>query len=154
MKTRDLYLATAVLLCVSAGAAFGESLWVKAATVDLRSGKGAVYPSVATMKKGQEVTVISRDGGWVQVSAANFTGWVFEGSLSKDKVGADFNLMPGATAEMGTGAAARGLQPGAEDYVKSHGVSKVPLEHLMTVRANIKPAEWAAFSKLSDNPTR
>src|SRR5437868_15353194 len=108
-------IATTLALAITS-TALAESLWVKSATADLREGKGAVYPSVATVSKGQEVTVVSRDGKWVQVSAAGKTGWVFESALSTSKVNGDMNLMPGAAAEMSTGIAARGLQPGAESY--------------------------------------
>ena len=51
-ERHHLCMAAALMLSVSAGAAFGESLWVKAATLDLRREQGAVYPSVATMKRG------------------------------------------------------------------------------------------------------
>jgi len=138
-------IATALALAITS-TALAESLWVKSATTDLREGKVAVYPSVATVSKGQEVTVVSRDGKWVQVSAAGKTGWVFESALSATKVGGDLTLTPGATAEMSTGIAARGLQPGAETYVQSRNLSKAPLEQLIALRKSIGPQEWVTFS--------
>jgi uncharacterized protein YraI len=147
MNTRYVSIATILMLAISAPAAFGESLWVKSPTADLREGKGAVYPSLATVAKGQEVTVLSRDGKWVQVQTAGKTGWVYETALSTSKVGGDVNLLPGATADMSTGIAARGLQPGAETYVQSRGLSKAALEQLIALRKNISPQEWVAFAQ-------
>jgi hypothetical protein len=54
--------------------------------------------------------------------------------------------MPGANADMGTGIAARGLQPGAETYVSSKGLSKAGLEHLIALRKSIPPTEWTQFT--------
>ena len=138
-------LIAAAALAVAATTSFGESLWVKSATVDLRTGKGAIYPSAGTLVKGTEVTVVARDSGWVQVTSAGKSGWVFEGSLSKDRVGGDVNLLPGATAEMSTASAARGLQPDAEAYVQAKHLDKGPLESLRALRKSIPPEEWVAF---------
>ena len=145
MLTRNFSLAAAAIPTLSTSA-LAESLWVKSATADLREGKGAVYPSVATVSKGQELTVVSRDGKWVQVSTAGKTGWVFESALSTSKVNSDVVLVPGAAAEMSTGIAARGLQPGAESYVQSRNLSKAPLEQLIALRKNITPQEWTTFA--------
>jgi uncharacterized protein YraI len=146
MNVRHAGIATVLMLAVGASSAWAESMWVKSATVDLREGKGAVYPSVTTVAKGQEVTVVSRDGKWVQVEAAGKRGWVYETALSSSKVGGDMNFMPGASAEMSTGVAARGLQPGAESYVQSRRLSKAPLEQLLQIRKNISPQEWVSFA--------
>ncbi len=142
------FVTAAVALAIGAAtaSAFGESAWVKSATVDLHQGKGAVFPTVVTVPKGTELSVVSRDGHWVQVTASGQTGWVFDGSISAQKVGGDASFMPGANAEMGTGIAARGLQPGAETYVSSKGLSKAGLEHLISLRKAIDPNEWTAFT--------
>lgn len=145
---RKIAAALALTLAASSTAAFAESVWVKAATVDVRENKGAVYPSLVTAPKGTELTVVKRDGQWIQVQTGGKTGWVFANAVSTSKVNADMNLMPGASAEMGTGIAARGLQPGAETYVSSRGLSKAGLEHLIAVRKSINPTEWTKFSEL------
>jgi len=142
---RATQLIAAAALALAASTSFAESLWVKNATVDLRTGKAAIYPSAGTLAKGTEVTVVSRDSGWVQVTAAGKTGWVFEGSLSADRVGGDINLNPGAAAQMSTASAARGLQPDAENYVQTKHLNKAPLENLIALRKGIPPEEWVAF---------
>jgi uncharacterized protein YraI len=144
---RKSAILTSALALGVAATAFGESAWVKPATLDLHQGKGAVFPTVVTVPKGTELTVVSRDGHWVQVQAGSQTGWVFDGSISSSKVGGDVSLMPGANAEMGTGIAARGLEPGAEVYVSSRGLSKAPLDHLIALRKSIPPQEWVDFTK-------
>jgi uncharacterized protein YraI len=146
MKARHLSIATLLMLAIGASSAWGETLWVKSTTVDLREGKGAVFPSVTTVAKGQQVTVVSRDGKWVQVQSGGKTGWVYETALSSTAVTGDVKLMPGAAGDMSTGIAARGLQPGAEAYVKTKGMSKAALEQLIALRKNISGQEWVAFA--------
>jgi Bacterial SH3 domain len=140
--------AAAIALVLGATVASAESVWVKAELVDIRSGKAAIYPKVTTVKKGDELTVKSRDGHWVEVQLANgSSGWINDVSLSSQKVGADLvGFAPGAAAaEMSTGVAARGLQPGAETYASSKGLSKAPLEALIALRKSIQPAEYESF---------
>ena len=106
----------AVAVTITATAAFAESVWVKSESVEVRSGKGAVYPTVGTASKGQELQVVSRDGKWVQVQAGGTQGWVYETALSADKVnggGGFFGIQAGQAAQMNTAAAARGLRPEA-----------------------------------------
>jgi uncharacterized protein YraI len=123
-------------------------MWVKSANVDLRGGKGAVFPTVGQVQKGQEVSVLARDGSWVQVQAGSVQGWVYNTSLSASKVGGDISLMPAgsATANMNTGIAARGLQGDTEQYVNSKHLNKAPLEMLISLRKSIQPAEYQAFT--------
>ena len=127
---------------------FGESLWVKSESVDLRGGEGAVYPAVGSAKKGTELTVVSRDGKWVQVQAGGIQGWVYEGALSPQKVSGDNGLFSGGTpgaAQMSTGAAAKGLEPSAESYVQGKRLNKQPLEALIAFRKTIPPQDWQKF---------
>ena len=146
MKKR--LIAGALMLAAFSTIANAESMWVKSANVDLRGGKGAVFPAVGQAQKGQEVTVVSRDGNWVQVQAGSVQGWVYNSSLSASKVGGDVSLIPtgSATANMNTGIAARGLQGDTEQYVSSKHLNKAPLEMLIALRKSIQPAEYQAFT--------
>jgi len=147
MKRGRVVVAAAIALAVGASVALAESTWVKSDSVDIRGGKGAVFPVLGVAKKGQELTVLSRDGKWIQVQAGAATGWVFEGGLSPQKVNGDLiAITPGNAAEMGTGIAARGLQPSAETYVANGRLNKAPLERLIALRKSIPPAEWEAFT--------
>jgi uncharacterized protein YraI len=145
MKIRHLATALALACTLSAASAFGESMWVKSASVDVRSGKGAVYPSTGKVAKGTQVTVVSRDSGWVQVTAGSLSGWVFEGALSATKVGEDISF-GGANAQMSTAAAARGLQPDAEAYVANRRMDKTAVERLIAIRQSIAPQEFEKFN--------
>jgi uncharacterized protein YgiM (DUF1202 family) len=149
MTRTKLCIVAAFTLALGASAAFAESLWVQSESVDLRTGKGAVYPTVGSAKKGQELTVVSRDGKWVQVQVAGVTGWVFQSALSAQKVsgGGSFDLKAGDTAQMGTAAAGRGLNPSADTYVASKNLDKRPLEWLIAFRKSIPPEQWEQFTQ-------
>src|SRR6187455_933050 len=107
LKNLLVTLSPCLLILTAVATARAESMWVKNATTDIREGKGAVYPSLGTIQKGQEVTVLSKDGSWVQVQAGATKGWVFSSALSTSKVGSDLILIPtgAATANMNTGIA-------------------------------------------------
>src|ERR1700733_6928404 len=72
MKKWQTLIALTVLC--TASTVIAESIWVKSDNVEIRSGKGAVYPVVASAPKGTELTVISHDGNWVQVQTAGGQG--------------------------------------------------------------------------------
>jgi uncharacterized protein YraI len=68
-----------VLALVAPVAAQQSGMIVNASRVNLRSGPGAGFPSLAQLEFGQLVTPISRnsDGSWVQVQLiGGLTGWV------------------------------------------------------------------------------
>lgn len=74
MKT-FLIPASAFLLCVSAAAA-----WASPGTV-LRNERLYSQPSsraavAATIPKGASVDILSKQGGWLRVSAGRTTGWI------------------------------------------------------------------------------
>lgn len=146
--TIPIFSALLALLLVTP--AMAESVWVKAEVADIRQGKAAVYPAVGQVKKGQELSVLSHDGKWVQVQvpAGGPSGWINEVSVSSQKVGGDLLSMPpgAAAANMSTGIAARGLQGDAEAYVQARHLSKQPLEYLIALRKSIPPQEYEAFT--------
>ena len=139
------YIAAALVLAVSASTAFAESVWVKAEVVDLRGGKAAVYPTVGQVKKGQELTVVSRDGHWVQVQSGAATGWIYDSSVSTAKVDAGFQGKADTT-EISTGIAARGWDNDAEIYTKNRHLSTAWMDYLSGIRKGIQPPEYVAFT--------
>jgi len=149
LKRLFVTVAPSLLALTISAAAQAESMWVKNASTDIRDGKGAVYPSLGTIQKGQEVTVLAHDGSWVQVQSGNTKGWVYSSALSTSKVGGDLNFVPAgaAAANMNTGIAARGLQGDAEHYVNAKHLNKAPLESLIALRKSIQPAEYVAFTQ-------
>jgi uncharacterized protein YgiM (DUF1202 family) len=154
MTRGKIGVVAAAALAWCACGVLAESVWVKSDSVDLRSGKGAAYGVVASAKKGTELTVVSRDGKWVQVQAAAgaggaaTTGWIYESALSPQKVNGDFFAgMNQGAAGLNTANAARGLEPETETYASNKHMSKAPLEHLISIKAGIQGAEWEAFNK-------
>ena len=139
---------TALLITSLAGAAMAESIWVKSDNVQIRSGKGAVYPVVATAPKGTELTVIERDGKWIKVQAGDQQGYIYETAASASKVSGGGNLLSnmGAGSDMSTGAAAKGLEQQTETYASSKNLDTGPLNKLIALRKSITPQEWQSFT--------
>ena len=131
---RGITLAAGLLCCVlAASAVLGEEIWVKSATAEIRAGKGAVFPLVATAEKGAKLTVISREPkGWIKVKAGDKEGYVYENSISDKEVKGGGNLFAamGAGAEasnMSTGAASKGLETAGPKTMPPAGSSILAL---------------------------
>ena len=83
-SARAAYLVAAAIL--AAVAARAETAWVKdELRLNLRSGPTLEYRIKGFIKTGDEVTILSRREGWVQVRTADLgDGWVEDGFLSEE----------------------------------------------------------------------
>ncbi len=147
-KHAGVIVVAALAFCVNA--ALAEIVWVKTESADLRAGKGAIYDTVYTAKKGQPLEVIAHDGHWLQIKIDDtHSGWVFDGAISTAQVKGDggFNLQAGTVGTVNTGAASKGLSPSATAYASNKNFSPAPLQHLEDLKHSIPPAEWEAFAK-------
>jgi hypothetical protein len=141
-------LATGGLL---AAGAMADQVWIKSEEVQIRTGKGAVYPVIATAEKGAELTVVAREGHWIQVQVGTQVGYVFDGSVSPDKVSGGGNLLAsmGAGADassLSSGAAAKGLAPEADQYAASKNIDPGPMNRLIDFRKHFDPKLWEKFT--------
>ena len=144
MRRRVLYLALATTLCTSV--ALAEELFVTAPKVLIYSGKGAVYPTVATASKGTSLTVIDHEGKWIKVQAATTQGYVFEAAVSPQKPGGDLTAGVSLNTGVTEAAAGKGLNPDATNYAQGKDLSTKPLDDLIAFRMKIDPKEWQAFA--------
>jgi hypothetical protein len=62
--------------------ATGGELYVVRSDVFVRSGPSKSYGQVGTLTGGTELTVTDEDGGWLKVSFAGGTGWVYQRYLA------------------------------------------------------------------------
>jgi hypothetical protein len=125
------------IFCVAAvtmtDAAFGETLYVAAKSAQLRSGKTSLDSVVATLKLGETVEVVKRDGRWVQVQTSKgVTGWIYDNNVSASKPAAGDNALAalgrnvrGTDASAVTASAgARGLDKASEGYANRSGITQ------------------------------
>jgi hypothetical protein len=143
-----MFLATGML----AAGALADSVWINSDLVQIRSGKGAVFPVIATASKGTELTVVDREGHWIKVQVNDQQGYVFDGSTSPQKVSGGGNLLAsmGAGADasnMSSGAAAKGLAPDADQWAASKNIDPGPMNRLIAFRKQIDPQLWVKFTQ-------
>jgi hypothetical protein len=141
-------LATGALLAAGAAA---DEVWIKSEVVQIRTGKGAVYPVIVTVEKGTELTVVDREGHWIKVQAGSQQGYVYDGSVSPDKVSGGGNLLASLGAgsdasSLSSGAAAKGLAPEADQYAASKNIDPGPMNRLIDFRKHFDPKLWEAFT--------
>jgi uncharacterized protein YgiM (DUF1202 family) len=142
-------LAALVMTVILAGSASAEEVWVKSESAEIRSGKAAVFPVLVTAKKGDQLTVLAREGKWIKVKVGDKDGYVYETALSTTKVGSGGNLLSAlgaGGADMTTASAAKGLDKSAETYAASKNLDPRPLQALVDSAKAIDPKEWQAFT--------
>jgi hypothetical protein len=154
MKRNKRYDAIGACILLAAGftaTALAEDIWIKAETVDIRAGKGAVYPVVATVQKGTQLTVIDHEGHWLHVQVGTQDGYVYDTAVSSDKVGGGGNMLAdlgaGANASnMSSGAAGKGLAPEADTWAAGKNMDPGPMNKLIAFRKKFDPKLWEKFT--------
>jgi hypothetical protein len=145
-----LALACAGVLALSAaGVAVAETIWVSAGQVDVRDGKTALNERVDTVKKGDQLEVLAREGRFVKVKTpSGKEGYVFVNATSNQRVGGEaFAALRGPVdaGEAQSGGAIKGLNPEANAYAAEKGIDRKGFDDLIDMRKNLKPAELQAF---------
>lgn len=153
MKPLIKQLALGAIAISLASAAWAEDVWTKTNATPVRAGKGALHKEVDSVKQGTKLTVLAREGKWLKVSydknGKPVEGYVFEGSISNTRVGGDLAGALGGrtdTADPSASAAARGLEPQADQYAASKNMDPKVIDRLIELRNSITPEEWEKFT--------
>jgi hypothetical protein len=152
-RGRAKILCAALLVSggVLAATALAEDVWIKSDNVQIRSGKGAVFPIIASATKGAKLSVVSHDGKWLVVQVGDQQGYVFENAVSTEEVGGGGNVLSGlgagaSASSLSSGAAGKGLSGDAEEYSSSNHIDTGPMNKLVDFRKHFDPKLWEAFT--------
>jgi len=148
---RAMFAATSLAVAGVCFAQAAEQLWTKQA-VDIREGKSGFSKVVVSAKKGEQLTVIAREGAFVKVQRGDQQGYVFQNMLSDKKVGSGESLgdmMAGGdtTSGMSTAGAGKGLDKIAQDYATSKNMDPTVVDKMMARNTAITDEERVAFMK-------
>jgi hypothetical protein len=145
-SSRAAVLAVGIVL---AGDASAEDVFVQKPSVVVREGKAASYKEVATVAKGDKLTVLERDGRWLRVRApGRGEGWIFEGAVTAKKTGPGLGEVLGSNADAGAaapGAAGKGMEPEAIAYADTKHLDRAPLEKMVAAAKAVDAEEWERF---------
>ncbi len=128
-----------------------EEVFVKSPKASVRAGKGPAHEEVASVKQGQPLEVIKRDGKWIKVRVAGKEGYIFENTVSAEKVSesnSDLSafLKAGKASAATDALAAKGIDEEAEKWARAGSMDSAPLKKLMEETKKISGAEWEAFA--------
>ena len=146
-------LATAAFALAIAGGAtivLAEEVWVKRPELDLRAAPSAAGNVVATVKKGQKLEVLGREGAWVKVKAGDVEGYVSQNSLSDKKVsggGGVLSALGADTSGATASAGATGLDDMAEKYAAAKGMDPKRVDEMIARTKSITADELSAFTR-------
>lgn len=134
-------------------AAAAGQVFVTVPTLDVRDGRGAAAKVVATVKKG-DVLEVAQDGKWLKVRVNGQEGYVFSGSVSREKVAkaspTSNPLFPGdaAAGELASAEAAKGLDELTLGYASTKSLDRKPLDLMLQMREELVDYDdWEAFNK-------
>jgi uncharacterized protein YgiM (DUF1202 family) len=141
-------LGLAVALFGTVSPARAETLYVRSEDVTLRAAADASAAEVGPVARGTELTVVSRDGSWIQVQAGGKSGWIHKLKTSADKPESGDSALASLgggsrdsyVKEAESGRAARGLSPMAEQYAQNKALSPESI-------AAVKRMEQVVISK-------
>ena len=150
---KRLRIAVLAAAMASAAVVVADDLYVQPERLDVREGPGLLFDPVDSVKKSDKVTVLEKtDDGWVKIQTpSGKTGYVYQKELAdKPPAGpgplAGLNVTSDSEAsQMGTAAAAKGLEPEAENYAASKSYSKANLDRVIALNKTVKGKEWMQF---------
>jgi uncharacterized protein YgiM (DUF1202 family) len=148
---RAMFAATSLAVAGACFAQAAEQVWTKQA-VDIREGKSGFSKIVVSAKKGDQLTVLAREGTWVKVQVGDKQGYVFQNALSEKKVGSGQSIgdmMAGgdSTSGMSAANATKGLDQIAEDYAKNKNMDPKVVDAMIARNTAITDAERVAFMR-------
>ena len=118
-------LIFSVLVLLIAGTVFaqvrsGQTVWVSAKTVDLKSSTGFFASNVGAVQYGDEVSVLQVTGNWAQVRrGASLTGWMSSANLSTKRIASTGSTSSASASEVAL--AGKGFSQEVENTYKTSG---------------------------------
>lgn len=115
---------------------------------------GEPHPSaqvVAELKFSEKVSLISKQGRWLNVkTASGKTGWVYSGNVGDRRPPEENKAdLMAPSSGVDTAAAARGLSDTAKEYASRHGEENAVNDLIWMDKANaaVTPAQVTRFMK-------
>ncbi len=144
------WMIAAAVLGIST-TAIAEDATVKFDQAKVFTGKSAGFDTVATLKKGDKVQVLAREGAWVKVSAGGKQGWIGTNSLG-DAKGKSFlagigEAASGASGSSSASGSAAGKGAGeSERWAQSNNMNRSGLERMLALRNTVNGSEFEKFT--------
>jgi len=148
---RALPLAAGLALGATLGMAAAAVVYVAADRLDIVEKKRAVAKVVTTVERNASLNVLAKEGAWYKVEVGGKQGYAYERAVSSSpgsKRGQGIALSkvrPEQVGELENAAAVRGIDPAAERYASSKGLSTEGLEQLFQDRQAVTSAEFDRF---------
>jgi len=137
-------------------AAIAEDVMVKYQSAIVHTGKSAHNQTVATLKKGEKMQVLAKDGDWLKVKTGDKLGYIqanYVIAAGSNNSGGGFaglsNLVAGSSgsAEATGGAAVKGVDDSVK-WAQSNGKSTAGLDRMIAVSATLlQDGDWDKFTR-------
>ncbi len=143
-------LAASGIGVIGVAVVLADDVWVNTPVATLRGGPNGMYPVVASVPQGTQLTVVEQKtvgaAVWYHVQYQGQDGWLAQSSLSTRQVGGEEFAGVHDTNSSGTENSNAGKGFTAIDFANSKGYSMVPLTTLeANVKAAVSPDDFEKF---------
>lgn len=116
LRTLAVLFATTLIALAAPLTAFSETLYVRASSLNVRSGPGTEFDSVGRLSRGQNVEAGESRDGWTRVTGTSAgSGWVYSNFLGASRPQASATRRPRASRGGDTGGSYRAPYTGSCD---------------------------------------
>jgi hypothetical protein len=116
-----------------------NKVYSKSGHLDIREAGNRDAKKVGEAQWNEPLDVLESKNRWLKVSGKHGEGWVYAGSVSKEKLAeVNKNQMPGQTSGVTDTAASRGWTAGAQEYAQSHDLGEVAEQIKWAEQQNLK----------------
>jgi hypothetical protein len=144
-KTRSRWLImVAVGLAMGVASAAGaETVQVKYPNAKLLAKKSGGSDRLATLKRGDALEVVGKEGGWYKVRAGGKEGYVHENSVTEP--GKGLQGTAGASGRVSSSAEAGKGVGESKEWARSAGKSTAGLDRMIALRDEVKAIDFEQF---------
>jgi uncharacterized protein YgiM (DUF1202 family) len=138
LKKAIMLWCVAVLLTAAAGAQVrqGQTVYINAKSVALKSGTGFFARTVGTLQYGDTVTVLQTNGKWVELrSGSRVSGWTAQTNVTTKRIAATGGS--GAASSREVAMAGKGFNEEVEQvYRESSGIDYSGVDAVEALRVS------------------
>ena len=142
-RTSWKWVGSVALLCALAAPALAQDQGVAVKQDDIKAEPFKDAATVGAIKKGEAVSILKKQGGWLKIAAAKRTGWVRILSVRKGASGGSATSEIAGVAGVATGRAGTGQVVSTTGV---RGLGEAELKAAKFSEEELKKAEAAAIT--------
>lgn len=150
-RWRERAVVWGIIICGLTAGVVAEDLFVQLGQVQVKSGRGQLFPSVDTVKRNDKLQVLERAAdGWIRVrTPSGKEGYVFQKTVGANPTAGQTSVGVSDTEaqNLAAPAASKGLEPESKQYASTKNYNPAALNRVTALNepSDEKANRWTAF---------